>query len=697
MTSRSQDRWETKPAAMALVVFLVSALLFGSHLALRAQEGSHTTGFTVQQVVHAELDVAESLISLPETGAMGPVERLGLMIETNAPSLEIGAILEDLPDGVHLELRLVQSREVLLPWQSVNQHPLVLGHPKIDEQGAGDCVLEIRGSITGSPLSTAFSSLLHIEIRAETTTATVDCLLHASAHEPAIELSILAPPKVFVNEPAEYAAQLDPASPCDVVWDFGDGTPSVEGSPQLHAFLAVGEYIVRATATCPRGPVSSEMLVTVVYRPPEAVLNVESEPGGLAHRVGAPIVFSAGESVPGSGEIVHYEWDWSSDGMFVESEISEAMATLTYNQAGIYTVAVRVTDEHGLSDTDAARITVSESPTAPWLLSIVEEDVGGGGEVAHLELDELTITVETVGLQDAVGATGNPSSTQVLFPFDEGDGIFTLGIIRTRSQSSREIRAIAENVGWGRRLHEGEVDTALLLRQTSTVEIPHDPELALGDLSSYRIEFWLRLGDAAQFVPVLQQGHFKTDGIGIHLIGGIPVFGVFGRDSSPSFAIGNKHVDDGVWHHVACVRSAESIQVTVDGEAGAIHAMQAPSTGANDPTGFEQPIVLGWSQTMRPFGGLIHAARTRGQPLLVHASMTAPSEPMPPRLSVRRLANPCVPWSLASTQASSQEDGSFHLLMHTADLAPGVYEVAVASQEDRSPSLGILILPTLDE
>jgi len=79
---------------------------------------------------------------------------------------------------------------------------------------------------------------------------------------------------------------------------------------------------------------------------------------------GSPINFDASASSDVDGTITLYEWDWNNDGVYDESTTS---ATITHTWYDDYsgTVALRVTDDDGATDTDTATVTVDNvAPTA---------------------------------------------------------------------------------------------------------------------------------------------------------------------------------------------------------------------------------------------------------------------------------------------------------------------------------------------
>jgi PKD repeat protein len=131
----------------------------------------------------------------------------------------------------------------------------------------------------------------------------------------------------------------------------------------------------------------------------------------------APLTVTFGGSATDDGAIALWEWDFDGDGAFDSSSADSPAATFTYTEAGVFTAALRATDQSGLSSIDTVDIqvgliadltvpndsvdpTVSEtasirttlSGTVPIRLVIKDE----GGAVVRVLADE----VRTAGSYD---------------------------------------------------------------------------------------------------------------------------------------------------------------------------------------------------------------------------------------------------------------------------------------------------------
>jgi cyclophilin family peptidyl-prolyl cis-trans isomerase len=72
-------------------------------------------------------------------------------------------------------------------------------------------------------------------------------------------------------------------------------------------------------------------------------------------RVGISFLFNGTGKDP-DGKIVLYEWDFDSDGVYEYSNKNTGSATHIYNETGVYTACLRVTDDKGATDTDEMRV-----------------------------------------------------------------------------------------------------------------------------------------------------------------------------------------------------------------------------------------------------------------------------------------------------------------------------------------------------
>jgi len=97
---------------------------------------------------------------------------------------------------------------------------------------------------------------------------------------------------------------------------------------------------------------------------------------------GAPpldVNFDGSESSdPDPGEVLSYAWDLDDDGQLDDS--TSESPTLTYTEAGIYTVTLRVTDTSGAFDEDTVTISVSDTPPVPTIETPAPDTTWGVGQ-----------------------------------------------------------------------------------------------------------------------------------------------------------------------------------------------------------------------------------------------------------------------------------------------------------------------------
>jgi len=126
-------------------------------------------------------------------------------------------------------------------------------------------------------------------------------------------------------------------------WDFGDGSISREKDP-THEYLQAGTYKVTLTVTDDQGVMDSfsrkvEVKPRQPRKPPRAMFTFSPE----RPRVGEPVQFSD-NSTDEDGIIVSWFWDFG-DGSPVSTERNP---THQYEEAGTFTVELKVVDDDGL-------------------------------------------------------------------------------------------------------------------------------------------------------------------------------------------------------------------------------------------------------------------------------------------------------------------------------------------------------------
>ena len=83
-----------------------------------------------------------------------------------------------------------------------------------------------------------------------------------------------------------------------------------------------------------------------------------------------PVQFFAGDSFDTDGTIVRFEWDFDGDGTYAPGQ---AFTSQIFDTAGFYIVAVRVTDDDGLTAGDGIMVSVTQPEG--WRLELVVREV----------------------------------------------------------------------------------------------------------------------------------------------------------------------------------------------------------------------------------------------------------------------------------------------------------------------------------
>ncbi len=165
--------------------------------------------------------------------------------------------------------------------------------------------------------------------------------------------SLVGPATGNEADPQDFAVTwTDPgADTFTFTWDFGDGTPLVTGADaETHVFVDDGVYTVTVTVTDDEGASdSTSMTVTI--------LNVDPTIDTLVAGSGAEgdtLTYDALGLDPGDDTLT-YSWDFG-DGSPAEGGTSP---THVYEDDGVYTVTLTVTDEDGGSVVGTATSTVT--------------------------------------------------------------------------------------------------------------------------------------------------------------------------------------------------------------------------------------------------------------------------------------------------------------------------------------------------
>ncbi len=138
-------------------------------------------------------------------------------------------------------------------------------------------------------------------------------------------------------------------------WDFGDDSPFVIGQVTVdHAYTKAGTYTTILTIQDDQGQSGTAASTKIIQdRPPTATLT-EDKTTSLTLEA---VKFDASLSSDADGTVVSYSWDFG-DG----STGSGAVASHSYTLAGTYTVTLTVTDDNGMTSSQASTNIISDRP-----------------------------------------------------------------------------------------------------------------------------------------------------------------------------------------------------------------------------------------------------------------------------------------------------------------------------------------------
>jgi PKD repeat protein len=157
----------------------------------------------------------------------------------------------------------------------------------------------------------------------------------------------------------------------EYLWDFGDGTSSVEVNP-LHFYSISGEFTVSLTLTDEAGESNSTTTLSIIdpNLPPVSTIT-----GPTSAKVGQVIQFSGEESIDYDGEIVEYSWSFG-DGSY------ENMLNVNhvFSSEGVFHVSLSVRDNDNATDDSVMDLFVSANlppiveTNGPWI-GVVDEEI----------------------------------------------------------------------------------------------------------------------------------------------------------------------------------------------------------------------------------------------------------------------------------------------------------------------------------
>lgn len=227
-----------------------------------------------------------------------------------------------------------------------------------------------------------------------------------------------------INQPIIFDASSsqDDGTISLYMWDFGDNT-QVQGSTTTtqHTYTSTGVFVPKLKLIDNEFGISDEFTLTQTFevlppnQAPTASLQVTNS-GTLLDN--APVNLSgAASSDPDQssggiqvGSIAKYEFDMDGNGSFETDNATNPAISQTF-AIGTHTVALRVTDNEGLTATATVQFTVADSNVAPTAaLQVITQN-----------------PVDTAAVQISASASSDSDGTIAKYEFDmDGNGSYEL-------------------------------------------------------------------------------------------------------------------------------------------------------------------------------------------------------------------------------------------------------------------------------
>jgi PKD repeat protein len=230
------------------------------------------------------------------------------------------------------------------------------------------------------------------------------------------------------------------------MWEFGDGDywDSPSSGQTNHTYRTPGTYTATFTVEDERGETGSDTRSITVTPPPDKAPTAYAGEDVTAMQ-GEPVSFD-GRGTDDFG-IALYEWDFNNDGVWDWSNPDHGSTTHTYEEDGVYTAKLRVTDEPrpgnpgpGKTATDSLTVTINanEPPEARIVVTTIFVQAGELVKFQSDSEDPEGARLDYAWDLDGDGTTDSTASNPTWTYQREGNYRVTLTVTDDYGQSSTD-------------------------------------------------------------------------------------------------------------------------------------------------------------------------------------------------------------------------------------------------------------------
>ncbi|MCI5227403.1 MAG: PKD domain-containing protein [Candidatus Electrothrix sp. AX2] len=178
-------------------------------------------------------------------------------------------------------------------------------------------------------------------------------------------------------------------------WDFNndgvfDFTSAGSGVVE-HEYTETGTHTALFRVTDDEGNTDTATVYITVKAPGAPTAHALADPVHGATTLGVSLT---GTGTDTDGSIELYEWDFDGDGTFDWSSATDGAVSHNYALPGTFAATLRVTDNEGMTDTDAVHITTSMQLTASLGSDILDPGNQENVSINSVLTGETTVTVK---------------------------------------------------------------------------------------------------------------------------------------------------------------------------------------------------------------------------------------------------------------------------------------------------------------